>query len=158
MGTVQLWLCELYSYFFNLRKKKSWAVLRGSRKGDYSPACFRVKHQPSSCWLLHLHKDADDTGPGTIQIKIERSGLFRTEKTWYKHTLELIGSIQEIGAWLFPVFKFEHRDTQVNGKGRKLKSEERKHFFTQEFQVSLEWVWMLMGVDSNLFMLNVFWH
>lgn len=67
-----------------------------------------------------------------------------------------MGSVQETGAWLFPVLVFEHRDIRGNGKGGKLKSEERKCFFTQEFKVSLERAWTLTGVDSNLFMLNMF--
>ena len=44
---------------------------------------------------------------------------------------------------------FEHRVMQRNGKGGKLKSEERKYFFTQKFKVSLEKVSTLTGVDSN---------
>lgn len=44
---------------------------------------------------------------------------------------------------------FEHRDMEGNGKGRKLKSEEKKYLLTAKFKVSLEKVWTLTRVDSN---------
>lgn len=80
------------------------------KKEDYNPDCFRVKHQPSSFWLLHPHKDAGDTRSGKTQ---------RTEQTLYKHTLKLIGAIQEIGVWLLPISMLEYRGYVRKQKGWK---------------------------------------